>query len=108
MIDETTLFKRYLELVPNAKGITFIDDTNTNLKFTDGNGKELENPLQSEIDAVKEKWDEDMAKENYKKQRASEYPLIHHQLDMIYNDEVNGTTTWKDAIKAIKDKYPKE
>ena len=27
MIDENTLFERYLELVPNAKGITFIDDT---------------------------------------------------------------------------------
>jgi len=27
---------------------------------------------------------------------------------MLYKDTVNGTTTWKDAIAAIKSKYPKE
>ena len=26
---------------------------------------------------------------------------------MQFHDQVNGTTTWKDAIQAIKDKYPK-
>ena len=29
------------------------------------------------------------------------------QLDMIYHDEVNGTTTWKDAIAKIKLDNPK-
>jgi len=27
---------------------------------------------------------------------------------MIYKDQVNGTTTWKDKITEIKNKYPKE
>ena len=27
---------------------------------------------------------------------------------MQYDDEVNGTTTWKDAIEAIKAKWPKD
>ena len=31
------------------------------------------------------------------------YPAIGDQLDMIYHDQVDGTTTFKDAIKAIKD-----
>ena len=35
------------------------------------------------------------------------YPKIGDQLDMIYHDEVDGTTTFKDAIKAIKDAIPK-
>ena len=35
------------------------------------------------------------------------YPAIGDQLDMIYHDQVNGTTTFKDTIKAVKDKYPK-
>tara|TARA_Y100001938_G_scaffold36353_1_gene50130 strand:+ start:941 stop:1285 length:345 start_codon:yes stop_codon:yes gene_type:complete len=35
------------------------------------------------------------------------YPELKEQLDMIYHDQVNGTTTFKDAIKAVKDKYPK-
>ena len=44
----------------------------------------------------------------YIQQRKNEYPSMDEQLDMQYWDSVNGTTTWKDAIKAIKDKYPKE
>ena len=35
------------------------------------------------------------------------YPEIGDQLDMIYHDQVNGTTTFKDAIKVIKDANPK-
>jgi len=40
-------------------------------------------------------------------QRDRVYPTIQEQLDMQYHDAVNGTTTWKDAILAIKAKYPK-
>ena len=32
---------------------------------------------------------------------------ITDQLDMQYHDLVDGTTTWKDAVKAIKDAHPK-
>ena len=35
------------------------------------------------------------------------YPRIEDQLDMIYHDQVDGTTTFKDAIKAIKDAHSK-
>ena len=35
------------------------------------------------------------------------YPAIEDQLDMIYHDQVNGTTTFKDAIKVVKDAHPK-
>jgi hypothetical protein len=28
-------------------------------------------------------------------------------LDMIYHDAMDGTTTWKDAITAVKVKHPK-
>mgnify|MGYP000008768543 CR=1 FL=1 len=39
--------------------------------------------------------------------RAAEYPSLAEQLDMQYHDSINGTTTWADAIQAVKDKYPK-
>lgn len=39
--------------------------------------------------------------------RQMAYPTIQEQLDMQYHDEVNGTTTWKDAIQAVKDANPK-
>jgi hypothetical protein len=39
--------------------------------------------------------------------RRSEYPELTEQLDMMYWDQVNGTTVWKDTIESIKAKYPK-
>jgi|ETNvirnome_6_100_1030635.scaffolds.fasta_scaffold12654_2 hypothetical protein len=43
----------------------------------------------------------------YKRNRRDEYPSIGDQLDMQYHDGVDGTTTWADAIAAVKTKYPK-
>ena len=43
----------------------------------------------------------------YRFPRRREYPTWQEQLDMQYNDEINGTTTWKDTIAAIKTKHPK-
>ena len=49
----------------------------------------------------------DVKSPSYDKLRAAEYPSREEQLDMQFNDQVNGTTTWRDTIQAIKDKYPK-
>ena len=35
------------------------------------------------------------------------YPSIEEQLDMQYWDSVNGTTTWKDALAAVKSSISK-
>ena len=43
----------------------------------------------------------------YQELRSRAYPSIGDQLDMQYHDSVNGTTTWADAIAAVKTKYPK-
>ena len=43
--------------------------------------------------------------EQYKIDRV--YPSMQEQLDMQYWDSVNGTTTWKDAIAAVKTENPK-
>jgi len=40
--------------------------------------------------------------------RGKAYPSIQEQLDMQYHDQVNGTTTWKDAIAKVKADNPKE
>ena len=42
----------------------------------------------------------------YARNRKAEYDALN-QLEMQYDDEEDGTTTWKDAIAAIKKKYPK-
>ena len=39
--------------------------------------------------------------------RKRAYPSLEKQLDMMYHDEVDGTTTWKDAIAKVKADNPK-
>ena len=40
-------------------------------------------------------------------QRDRQYPSIGDQLDMQYHDEIDGTTTWKDAVAKVKADNPK-
>jgi hypothetical protein len=42
----------------------------------------------------------------YARSRKEEYDALN-QFEMQYDDKANGTTTWEDAIIAIKTKYPK-
>lgn len=53
----------------------------------------------------KEKEDELEAAE-YQRLRKQEYDKLN-QFAMQYDDSINGTTTWIDAINEIKAKYPK-
>lgn len=50
---------------------------------------------------------ETVTEPSYAELRAAAYPSMAEQADMMYHDQVDGTTTWKDAIQAVKDKYPK-
>jgi len=65
--------------------------------------KPTEDYLDTELAKMQAAWDA----EAYGRSREKEYPEIGEQLDMIYHDQVNNTTTFRDAIKAVKDKYSK-
>jgi hypothetical protein len=56
--------------------------------------------IQETITMLQEKYD---ALE-YKRKRVNEYPTFGEQFDILYHE---GYDAWKNAIKAIKDKYPK-
>ena len=43
----------------------------------------------------------------YQRDRAKEYPTWQDQLDMLWHDKKDGTTTWEDAVQAVKDANPK-
>ncbi len=58
-------------------------------------------PTDDELNAAYTAWKN---AEEYKINRANEYPSIEDQLDTIYHSGVAG---WKTTIKTIKDKYPK-
>jgi hypothetical protein len=64
---------------------------------------EDDNVVTVDVDAVAA-W---VSPKQYARDRASAYPSIQEQLDMQYWDSVNGTTTWKDAIAAVKTENPK-
>tara|TARA_R100001530_G_scaffold7103_1_gene7954 strand:- start:76 stop:408 length:333 start_codon:yes stop_codon:yes gene_type:complete len=44
----------------------------------------------------------------YSQKRSEKYPSIGDQLDMQYHDQIDGTTTWKDAIAKVKADNPKK
>ena len=46
-----------------------------------------------------------MAANAYKDQRAAAYPSFADQFDLLYH---GGYEAWREAIQAVKDKYPKE
>ena len=52
--------------------------------------------LQLEWDSIK-----------YQRDRATSYPSIQEQLDMLYWDRKNGTKTWEESIDKVKADNPK-
>ena len=46
-------------------------------------------------------------KVKYKDDRKKAYGDIGDQLDMIFKDQLNGTTIWKDHIESVKAAHPK-
>ena len=72
---------------------------NEKREFTDAEyDQAIEDLAQSKLDAQDN---------GYKRARQEAYPSIPDQLDMLYWDKVNDTTTWKDAIAEVKTDNPK-
>tara|TARA_R100000231_G_scaffold85610_1_gene65016 strand:+ start:591 stop:908 length:318 start_codon:yes stop_codon:yes gene_type:complete len=102
-LDHEAIRKAY----PNA---VMIDDS-TGAFDESGNSIALDSSL---VTAARTTLDNEAAAILYQKQRTGEagttdtiYASIGDQLDMQYKDAVNGTTTWKDHVAAVKAKYPK-
>ena len=78
----------------NENGTAIFSDTQT-FTWEQVSAKQAE--LQADYDA-----------KQYQRDRAKQYKPISDQLDMMYWDNVNGTTTWKDHIAQVKADNPKE
>ena len=103
-LDHQAIYKAY------AGTVVSIDDS-AGAFDASGNSVNLD---QSLIDAARATLDAEAAAILYQKQRTGEagttdtiYASIGDQLDMQYKDAINGTTTWKDHVAAVKAKYPK-
>lgn len=98
------LSKAIVSLYPGAQWI-LNGDQYSGLEWLPGNDKPkpTQKELEDEADRLHQVW----LNEQYKRDRAKEYPPIADQLDMLYHDKIDGTNTWENAIQAVKDKYPK-
>ena len=102
-LDHEAIRKAY----PNAVTI----DDGTGAFDASGNSISLD---QTKINEARATLDNEAAQTLYQRQRTGEagttdtiYLPLAQQLDMQYWDSVNGTTTWKDHVAAVKAKYPK-
>ena len=64
-------------------------------------------PTEAEIDAEIKRLEDEWVSQEYARNRKAEYDALN-QLEMQFDDKEDGTTTWEDAIKAIKTKWPKD
>ena len=106
-LDHEAIYEAYKS---EAKPVVSIDDT-AGAFDADGNSVTLD---QSKIDAARTSLNTAAAAILYRSQRTGAagttdtiYASVGDQLDMQYKDSVNGTTTWKDHVAAVKAKYPK-
>jgi hypothetical protein len=99
----TDITKALVSLRPGAEWV-LDGDRYEGLRWLDENqSKPSKDEVIAEVTRLQTEYD---AKE-YQRLRAAEYPSLADQLDMQYHDALNGTTTWQDAINAVKSKYPK-
>ena len=71
------------------------------IKWTEGTS-----PTESEITAKISEMEAEWNSQEYARNRKKEYDALN-QFEMQFDDKEDGTTTWEDAIAAIKTKYPK-
>ena len=92
------IIEAILKINPNAKVIVRGTDIDTcNIEWLEDTTPISKDDIKIQIEAM-----------DYISKREKEYPSIQEQLDMQYWDNINGTTTWQDAIAKVKADNPKE
>lgn len=86
----------------HAEGMTTIDN-----ELADWPNSLGPRPNVGELAQIITEYQAYVASTQYKEDRAKAYPPILDQLDMLFEDLENGTTTFQDAIRAIKAQFPK-
>ena len=66
----------------------------------------VEKPTDSAIETKMAELKAEFTANEYARNRKAEYDALN-QFELMSDDAINGTTTHKDAIAAIKTKYPK-
>lgn len=96
-------FIDYLSLVPLA---TSCEETIDGLIYRDNDGVVLNGASEEDILTERLRGEAFHASRQYARNRRVQYNLLN-QDEMRYDDLINTTTTWQDAINAIKVANPK-
>jgi len=98
------IIKSILKINPNAEVTVRGNDINTcEIEWHNGTTPIPKADIEAKMIEVQAEYDANQ----YQRDRATAYPTIQEQLDMQYWDNVNGTTTWEDAIAKVKADNPK-
>ena len=89
-------------------GFKFYGSEDVGFTFYDSSGNPIDDePTDAEIDAEVTRMNNEWTANEYQRDRAKSFPSWQDQLDMQYHDQLDGTTTWKDAIAKVKSGNPK-
>ena len=73
------------------------------INYMDGQTPPSNDAIDAEVIRLQAEFDA----QAYARNRASAFPSTGDQLDMQYHDQLDGTTTWKDAVAKVKSDNPK-
>ncbi|AXN54108.1 hypothetical protein P109_gp43 [Pelagibacter phage HTVC109P] len=99
-----TLIKAVLEINPDAVTIAEIPQGEV---MTYEHIQWLEDTPVIPKDELLAKAEEITLRDAHIEPRKNAYPSFDKQFEMMYDDQVNGTTTWADAIAKVKIDNPK-
>ena len=99
----TDIAQAILALDPTAQVSVNAEDLNQ-ITWHDGNPNSI---TVAQIEAKQTELQTAYDAQAYARERATSYPSVGDQLDMLMKDMKNGTTTHQKACEAVKAKYPK-
>tara|TARA_X000001382_G_scaffold62124_1_gene42788 strand:- start:186 stop:512 length:327 start_codon:yes stop_codon:yes gene_type:complete len=103
VLNKKFAFEKFMEDYDNPRFSTI----NGEITFWDENNSQPQ-PTEAELETWYTNNQTYFNNEVIKETRAKAYPQLKDQLDMQYHDQINDTSTWKDAIEKVKNDHPKE
>ena len=101
----TAMVEAIIALCPNCTwSITGDEQLFSDLIWDESN--EVDPPTEEEVAAKTEEIRAERLATAYQRKRKKEYNKLN-QYELMFDDKINGTTKWQEAINEIKARYPK-
>ena len=101
ILDQEKVNNAILTINPDAECVWDTSDT-ADIQWLNGTSPISDADLKTKITEL----DTEYASQEYARNRAKEYAKLN-QFEMQFDDQRDSTTTWVDAVNAIKVKHPK-